>query len=65
MIIPGITWAENDEIGIEKKYIEHPHYCPICGEPTWKKKENNSEVLYCDNPNCQGKLINIIDHMLR
>lgn len=43
-------------------YLEIPKYCPICGESTSIHKDNDSEVLYCDNPNCQGKLINIIDH---
>ena len=44
-------------------YLKIPKFCPICGEPTSIHKDNNSEVLYCDNPNCQGKMINIIDHM--
>ena len=45
------------------EYFNIPYKCPICGEPTSIHKDNDSEVLFCDNPQCQGKLINIIDHM--
>ena len=48
---------------INIKYIEIPSVCPICGWQTSIHKDNDSEVLFCDNPQCQGKLINIIDHM--
>ena len=62
MIIPQIVWAEEDEVGIQKQYIHLIDKCPICGEETSIHKDNDSEVLYCDNPNCSGKLVNIIDH---
>lgn len=62
MIIPQITKAEGDEVGIEKNYIEYPQLCPICGEVTIIKQENESKVLYCSNPACTGKLINRLDH---
>ena len=62
MIIPQITEAEGDEVGIEKNYIECPQLCPICGEVTIIKQENESKVLYCSNPACTGKLINRLDH---
>lgn len=39
-----------------------PSICPYCGEPTEIRKDNESEVLYCTNPNCNGKLINRLDH---
>lgn len=39
-----------------------PGICPYCGEPTEIRKDNESEVLYCTNPNCNGKLINRLDH---
>ena len=60
-IIPQITRAEEDN-ELTKAYIDIPHVCPICGEPTKIIKENDSEVLYCANSQCQGKLINHIDH---
>lgn len=39
-----------------------PKVCPYCGYPTKIKKDNDSEVLYCGNPECPGKLINKLDH---
>ena len=39
-----------------------PSKCPYCGAPTEVKKDNNSEVLYCTNPECSNKLINRLDH---
>ena len=62
MIIPQITSAEGDEVGVEKDYFKLPQVCPICGAETEIIKENDSEMLYCSNPNCEGKLINRLDH---
>jgi len=42
--------------------IVYPCKCPICGGNTSIHKENDSEVLYCDNPQCEGKLLNKIEH---
>ena len=38
--------------------IEIPHVCPICGGETKLIREIESDVLYCINKNCDGKLIN-------
>lgn len=43
-------------------YFKPPKKCPVCGEDTSIHCEVNSEVLYCDNPECEGKLLNKIDH---
>lgn len=43
-------------------YLKIPEVCPICGGETVIKQENNSKMLYCDNPLCEGKLINRLDH---
>lgn len=32
-----------------------PSKCPICGQPTRIIKENDSEVLVCENPDCKGR----------
>lgn len=45
-------------------YFKIPKVCPICGSVTKIKKEINSEVLYCTNSSCEGKLINRIEHFL-
>ena len=60
-IIPQITRAEEDD-NLTKLYIDVPNFCPICHNPVKIIKEINSEVLYCGNPNCEGKLINKIEH---
>jgi DNA ligase (NAD+) len=57
-IIPQISEVTKNGTDI----IVYPTTCPICGGETSIHKDNNSEVLYCDNPQCQGKLINQISH---
>lgn len=39
-----------------------PDKCPICGQPTKIVKENDSEVLMCENPDCKGKLLGKLIH---
>ena len=45
-----------------REYFEIPSFCPICGQPTEIRKEVDSEMLYCANPQCEGKLVNRIEH---
>lgn len=61
MIIPQISKALPYE-GEIASLINIPAVCPICGEPTIIKGENGVRVLYCSNPNCEGKLTNRLDH---
>lgn len=65
-IIPQIGWAEEDIDGLTKSYIDFPHFCPICGGKVeiWSNSESDTQVLMCVNPNCEGKLINKLEHML-
>ena len=64
MIIPQIKSAvmfedcEDEFIG----FINIPTKCPICGEPTAQKTDLFSTFLVCENPSCEGKLINKLDH---
>lgn len=39
-----------------------PDKCPICGQHTRIIKENDSEVLMCENPDCKGKLLGRLIH---
>jgi len=39
-----------------------PEHCPICGGDIDFKEENGIIRAYCDNPNCEGKLINRLNH---
>lgn len=41
-----------------------PEYCPICHGDIIFKEENGITRAYCDNPNCEGKLINRLDHFV-
>ena len=59
MIIPQVTWADKSEPNCPVEYFKTPNICPICGAPT---AVNASEQLYCTNPECNGKLINKLDH---
>lgn len=61
LIIPQIRWAEEDD-EYTKNYIDIPCACPICGQPTKIIKENESEVLYCTNEDCKGRLLGKLTH---
>ena len=61
MIIPQISKAEEDDERT-KEYFTLPYVCPICGGDVQVKKEVDSEMLYCINPQCEGKLVNRIEH---
>lgn len=39
-----------------------PEHCPICGGSVSYEEENGVIRLYCDNPDCEGKLMNRLDH---
>ena len=59
MIIPQITHADiSIPLPEDVKILEVPAYCPICGAPTYLQ----NDFVYCDNPNCEGKFINRLDH---
>ena len=60
-IIPQLSWSEEDDKKT-KAYFSYPASCPICGYSTKIKKENGVEVLLCDNEQCEGKLLNRIEH---
>lgn len=59
MIIPQI--AENIT---GSATIEIPKACPVCGGPTGIKKANDTESLYCLNPDCQAKHIKRFEHFV-
>lgn len=55
-IIPQVKKAicvfEDEE---QSEVFTTPDRCPVCNGTTTIKKDNNSEVLICTNPNCSGK----------
>ena len=64
MIIPQIASAEEDEDipHINKQHFLRPRVCPVCGGSTVVQKDVNTRNLYCTNPDCDGKMINKLDH---
>ena len=61
-IIPQIANSYVDENSETVSYIKIPEICPICGGQLEVRTEANTRVLYCTNPNCEGKLINQLEH---
>ena len=59
MIIPQITKANKKLPDCPIEIFIIPKICPICGQPT---AINESEQLYCTNPDCDGKLLNKLEH---
>ena len=59
-IIPQIQEAE--EPSNTTVQFDIPTVCPECGGHLEIKNDNNTKMLYCVNPNCNGKLINKLDH---
>lgn len=57
MVIPKVY----DSIDKSGNFII-PSKCPICGQSTRIIKENDSEVLICENPDCKGKLLGKLVH---
>lgn len=61
-IIPQISkWEHNGEYS-EETHLNIPRECPICGSKTEIRKEIDTKVLVCSNSNCEGKLINKLEH---
>ncbi len=59
MIIPQI--AENLT---KSDNLEIPAACPVCGQETRLKKENDAEVLFCPNAGCLAKRIKSLTHFV-
>lgn len=62
MIIPQIYSADKESYSTENDEFKIPTICPICGGATIQVSDLDTEVLICDNPACEGKLVNQLDH---
>lgn len=63
MIIPQIATAKKADPSDKKEWIPFPAACPVCGQPVAiKESETGIKNMVCTNPNCEGKLINRLDH---
>lgn len=65
MIIPQVVRAISNT-GDEKIFFNNQVVtCPVCGENLIIKKSDSGVLNYvCENPTCEGKLINRLDHYL-
>ena len=62
MIIPQIASA-NPRPPQGAKMIPMIEKCPICGQPTQiEESDSKIKTMVCKNPDCDGKLINRLDH---
>lgn len=68
MIIPQISWAKPldmlDMLDKGYKMLDEPCHCPICGGDTTVKDNDGIKTLWCENSNCNGKLVNRIDYFI-
>lgn len=67
-IIPQIREADQTYVEFELSFGSNlllpPAKCPVCNGETKIVKENDSEVLMCNNPKCSGKLIGKLSHFV-
>ena len=62
-IIPQIAEAEEDNDGKSKMFFTLPILCPCCHHNiSIVTSDAGVKNLVCDNPLCEGKLINRLDH---
>ena len=62
-IIPQIAKAEKCDTPSDHSIGSYPLTCPVCGEPTQLVTSDAGVVnVCCVNPDCQGKIVNRIDH---
>lgn len=59
MIIPQI--AQNLT---ESDSVELPDYCPVCGGATKVQQVNDTQSLYCMNPDCDAKKVKAFAHFV-
>lgn len=55
----GVPESKTDIKGLE---FTIPTVCPICGGALDIECEVDTEVLKCNNPQCEGQLVNRLDH---
>ena len=61
-IIPQVSKVEESKERSCAKRLSIPHVCPICGEKTEVRENEGVKVLYCTNPECEGKFVNRLNH---
>lgn len=57
-IIPQVVRSEKSNVALT--YIDIPAKCPVCGGDTYIQ----DDILYCGNPHCDGKFVNLLCHFV-
>lgn len=60
MIIPQIVNSDLSSGGGPE--LRPPKVCPVCGSELTETANENIRFLYCTNSECQGQLVNRLDH---
>lgn len=61
-IIPQISWADKDITNVDSELFIHKTSCPVCGGDLEVKNNDGIITIWCGNENCEGKLVNKINH---
>lgn len=64
MIIPQIYKNLSGENRTKKIGVQHPANCPCCGLTIKVEHVNNTDTVYCVNPNCDGKKLSAFEHFV-
>ena len=72
MIIPQVKPVEEEYRHTYGYVIAHggvsvdsiPERCPVCGGEVIVRDNDGVKTAYCNNPECEGKLLNRVDHFL-
>lgn len=62
MIIPQIHSVNRNRDANSGPYIDCITTCPVCGRTLTRKFSENSIFMMCENAECDGKLVNKLDH---
>lgn len=63
-IIPQIIAVDYPKESSCAKRLDYPKICPFCKAETSVEINNNTKVLVCKNPSCNGKLLGILKHFV-
>ena len=62
MIIPQILENLSAAERPEKQGVQYPDTCPVCGGNTRVEQVNDTEYVYCNNPQCSGVKLGKFTH---
>lgn len=63
-IIPQIITVNYSKESSCAKRLDYPKICPFCKAETSVETNNNTKVLVCKNPSCNGKLLGMLRHFV-